>query len=99
MKNIIITVFSVLLSTLSFSSLAFIDKPMVSMEQVKVASINVNQAGVEDLAKLKGVGKVKAKAIVAYREVNGKFTSLEELLKVKGIGEKFLVDNMSNISI
>jgi competence protein ComEA len=34
---------------------------------------------------LKGVGKVKAEAIVAYREANGPFTTVDQLLEVKGI--------------
>lgn len=99
MNKTMMAVFSALFFTLSFSTLAFVNAPMNSTEQIEVISINVNHASVEDLSKLKGVGKVKAQAIVTYRETNGRFTSLEQLLKVKGIGEKFLVDNMSNITI
>lgn len=73
----------------------------VSLNQAvqQVDIIDVNSADVKTLAKLKGVGETKAKAIVSYREANGNFKSLDELLKVKGIGEKVLLDNKLNISI
>ncbi|MBP1578459.1 MAG: helix-hairpin-helix domain-containing protein [Oscillospiraceae bacterium] len=52
--------------------------------------ININTADTRELIKLSGIGEVKAAAIVAYREEHGAFSSLEELLNVKGIGEKTL---------
>lgn len=52
--------------------------------------INVNTADTRELIKLSGIGEVKAAAIVAYREEHGAFSSVEELLNVKGIGEKTL---------
>ena len=52
--------------------------------------ININNADIEELIKLPGIGQVKAKAIIDYRENIGEFKSLKELTKVKGIGEKTL---------
>ncbi len=52
--------------------------------------ININSADTRELIKLSGIGEVKAAAIVAYREEHGAFSSVEELLNVKGIGEKTL---------
>lgn len=52
--------------------------------------ININTADTRELIKLSGIGEVKAAAIVAYREEHGAFSSVEELLNVKGIGEKTL---------
>uniref|UniRef100_A0A7C4JU80 Helix-hairpin-helix domain-containing protein n=1 Tax=Thermodesulfobacterium geofontis TaxID=1295609 RepID=A0A7C4JU80_9BACT len=52
--------------------------------------IDINQATVEELEKLPGIGPKIAKNIVEYREKNGPFKSIEELLKVKGIGPKKL---------
>ena len=49
--------------------------------------VNVNTADAEQLAQaLKGVGLKKAEAIVAYREANGEFQHIDELVNVKGIG-------------
>ena len=48
--------------------------------------ININLASVVELEQLPGVGPATAKAIVAYREKNGAFLKVEDLLKVLGIG-------------
>lgn len=52
--------------------------------------IDINRANAEQLDGLKGIGPAKAQAIVADREKNGKFQSVDDLLRVKGIGEKLL---------
>ncbi len=54
-------------------------------------TVNINTASVEELCEvLPGIGEVKAKRIVEYREAAGGFDSIDELLNVKGIGEKTL---------
>ena len=63
------------------------------------AKVNVNTATVDELATLKGVGKAKAEAIVAYRTANGNFKTVEELTKVKGIGDKILEKIMPEITV
>jgi competence protein ComEA len=50
------------------------------------AVINLNTATVQQLDTLPGVGPVRAAAIVAWREANGKFTSVDQLGEVDGIG-------------
>lgn len=52
--------------------------------------IVVNTASAEELERLPGIGPVKAKAIVEFRETSGPYKTLEDLLKVPGIGEKTL---------
>lgn len=56
--------------------------------------INVNTAPAAELACLPGVGEKRARAILAYREENGPFSSAEELAEVEGLSprmvEKFL---------
>jgi len=52
------------------------------------APINLNSATQADLEKLPGIGAATAKAIVEYRQKNGGFKKVEELMNVKGIGEK-----------
>lgn len=54
-------------------------------EQEKV---NLNTATKEELKALKGIGDVRAEAIITHRRENGNFQSIYELLKVSGIGEK-----------
>jgi len=49
--------------------------------------ININKASLEQLVYLPGIGPELAKRIIEYREKNGKFASILELEKVKGIGE------------
>jgi competence ComEA-like helix-hairpin-helix protein len=52
--------------------------------------ININKAGLEDIQRLPGIGPVLAERIIAYRDSAGFFTESEDLLNVKGIGEKKL---------
>ena len=64
--------------------------------------VNVNSASAEEIAEsLKGIGLSKAEAIVDYRNNNGEFKHIDELVNVKGIGirtvdinrEYILLDN------
>ncbi|MCC8022692.1 MAG: helix-hairpin-helix domain-containing protein [Clostridiales bacterium] len=55
--------------------------------QAEPVIVNINTATLERLKTLNGIGDTKAAAIIAYREENGGFSSLEELMNVKGIGE------------
>lgn len=50
--------------------------------------ININTATLEELQKISGIGEVKAKGIIQYREKNGGFNSIEEIKNIDGIGEK-----------
>lgn len=51
--------------------------------------ININSATMKELQKISGIGETKAKAIITYREKNGKFKSIADIMNVDGIGEKF----------
>ncbi len=57
-----------------------------SYAQSSAKKININTATVEELVTLPGIGKSTAEEIVKYRKKNGKFTSVDQLLEIKGIG-------------
>ena len=60
--------------------------------------VNVNSASAEEIAEaLKGIGMSKAQAIVAYREANGSFAHVDELVNVKGIGVRTVDRNRGMI--
>ena len=62
--------------------------------------VNVNTADAETISReLKGVGQAKAEAIVAYRNQHGAYKVPEDLLQVKGIGTRVLIDNADNIMV
>jgi len=65
-----------------------------------VKAVNINTADAQALAgALKGVGKAKAEAIIAYRKEHGPFKSPEQLSEVKGIGEKLFERNREVITV
>lgn len=66
----------ILLACFAFSTAAF------------AGQVNLNSANEVELEALKGVGPVKAKAIVDYRAKNGPFKSVDDLDKVPGFGKK-----------
>ncbi len=61
--------------------------------------ININTATASQLTALNGIGETKAAAIVEYREQHGRFTSVDELLNVRGIGEKTLANIRGQITV
>ncbi|MFQ2908542.1 ComEA family DNA-binding protein [Aeromonas allosaccharophila] len=61
--------------------------------------LNINTATLAELTSLKGIGDKKAQAIVDYREKQGKFTSVDQLADVNGIGPATLEANRDMIIV
>lgn len=57
-------------------------------EQEKSSKVNINTANAQELQKLNGIGEKKAELIVAYRQKNGQFASIEDIKQISGIGDK-----------
>lgn len=61
--------------------------------------INLNTAAEGELTQLKGIGSIKAQQIMLYREAFGPFASIDELTKVKGIGDRTVAKNRARMSV
>ncbi len=87
--------------------LTFMAATLFSVWAWAVSPVNVNTADAEQISEaLKGIGQSKAEAIVAYRDTNGAFKHVDELVNVKGIGirtvdmnRKFILLDNSELSV
>ncbi|MCH9692017.1 MAG: helix-hairpin-helix domain-containing protein [Gammaproteobacteria bacterium] len=92
---------------LSFSSIfvvsmvvAEVQEAEIELAEQKTISVNINSAKAEELSeKLVGVGAARAELIVQYRDMNGPFTSIEQLLEIRGIGAATLEKNRDKIRL
>ncbi|WP_338585407.1 helix-hairpin-helix domain-containing protein [Pseudomonas sp. MAG733B] len=104
--------YSLVFALLTSASIAAIAAPAVKPEanassvvmevsaQAQSAKIDLNAADASTLQReLAGIGAAKANAIVAYRETNGPFSSVDELLEVKGIGKAILDRNREKLEV
>ena len=85
---------TILSTTLALCVLLLAGTPAVALPMqtpapvVEKAPINLNAATVEQLETLPGIGRKVAERILEYRAKSGSFKKVEELMNVKGIGEK-----------
>ena len=63
------------------------------------AIVNLNTAAATDLERLPGIGEKTAARIVEYRQKNGPFKKVEELMNVRGVGEKNFLKLKSQITV
>ncbi|MDV2858344.1 helix-hairpin-helix domain-containing protein [Oceanimonas sp. CAM02] len=77
---------------------AFANEENAEAQSAVVTSININTANADQLAQLSGVGPAKADAIVQYRNENGPFESVDDLVQVRGIGEATVEKNRHLLS-
>ena len=76
--------------------IALLSLPMLAF----AGQVNINTADAETIAsELNGVGLSKAKAIVEYRTKHGPFRSVDDLSLVKGIGERTVDKNRTDIQV
>ncbi len=77
-------------TALAFSMAAFMfaGSVLAAGKPAPTAKVNINTASVEQLTTLPGVGPKLAGRIVEYRQKSGSFKTTQDLLNVKGIGEK-----------
>ncbi len=61
--------------------------------------VNLNTATLEELTELKGIGQAYAQRIIDYRQNYGPFEKIEDLMKVKGIGQKTFDANKDIITV
>jgi competence protein ComEA len=62
-------------------------------------SVDLNLATKQELAELPGIGDTVAERVIAYREENGDFQKIEEIMNVKGIGEKTFLKLKDNLTV
>jgi competence protein ComEA len=76
-------------------------KPATARTEARpaAATINLNTATAGDLEKLPGIGQKVAARIVDYRQKNGPFKKVEELMNVQGIGEKSFLQIRSQLTV
>ncbi|HDZ8831593.1 TPA: ComEA family DNA-binding protein [Aeromonas dhakensis] len=103
--------YKTLTATLLLSCLPLISQPLLAADKpaakpaTTVATakesgkVNLNTASINELTALKGIGEKKAQAIVDYREKQGKFTTVDQLADVSGIGPATLEANRDMIIV
>ncbi len=75
------------------------EEEQAHQEEVSDGKVNINTAEMEELMTLSGIGQAKAQAIISYRQENGSFHSVEDLVNVSGIAQGTLDKIKENIKV
>lgn len=75
------------------------NKEISNSNEVVDNKVSINNGTKEELMTLSGIGEVKAQAIIDYRNKNGKFSKIEDLMNVSGIGESTYNQIKDNIKL
>jgi competence protein ComEA len=82
------------------SKAAILAAVLITSAAALAGPVNINAADAATLSQeLKGVGPVKAAAIVDYRQKHGAFRTVDDLALVKGIGQKFIDKNRADLRL
>ncbi len=98
MRNFMIksVVFGVIFAFVLF----FLFSPQVQAAQKEsTKKININTASSAELQELPRIGEKVAERIIDFRKTNGKFKKIEEIMKVRGIGEKVFKQIKDRITV
>lgn len=72
----------------------------LSTSLVSAGPVNINHSGAGELeTELVGIGPDKAAAIIQYRQDHGPFASVDDLVNVKGVGQKTIEKNRENLTV
>lgn len=93
-RRIVTTVLALAVATLVASAPA-----LAASAKAPAGKVNLNTATVEQLTSVPGVGPKLAARIVEQRQKSGSFKSVQEILSVKGIGEKNLVKLQTYLTV
>jgi competence protein ComEA len=96
---IMITVILATLTTVNYIRRENTKKSYVILIEEAALQISVNSARTEELEELPGIGPELAQRIVSYRDEHGQFETLEDLKRVKGIGNKLYNNVLPHIKL
>jgi comEA protein len=94
-----ILTFAVIVTALAATPFAAAMQDKPGQAQPAATAVNLNTATQADLEKLPGIGAATAKQIIEYRQKNNGFKKVEELMNIKGIGEKSFLKLKSLVTI
>ena len=90
---------AIILAALLAAPVALADQAQAPAKSAPATLVNINTAPADQLEGLPGVGPKMAARIVEYRQKNGGFKKIEELMNIKGIGEKSFLKLKPQITV
>ncbi|MDR1299003.1 MAG: helix-hairpin-helix domain-containing protein [Oscillospiraceae bacterium] len=75
------------------------EPPPADLEHDSQGRVNINTASAQTLQELRGIGPAISERIVAYRDKNGPFASIEDILNVAGIGDAKFSDIKEDVTV
>jgi len=85
--------------TIFFTLMAFFIGTAITVQAADIVKLDINKATAKDFTKLQKIGPKIAEKIISYRKKNGPFKTIEDLMKVKGIGKKIFKLNKNQIMV